>query len=189
MWIVSFGLPVSTMYEQFFFVFFQFLKEMAILAKMMQWEVPLANFPPKEFSRHSPLCFIRNPQNSVSLYKHRDLPVWNSSHTYSLSRTFGSEMLLSFLVTSPEKRDFRFGVKTWRLGMDSEIDGRKETSLQLSGFVSIWKLGSCQKGEPPQGSVWCSVAQILQVAELMHQECKLKCIFSTTALRKHEIVL
>lgn len=36
--------------------------------------------------------------------------------------------------------------------MDPEIDDREDTSLQLSGFVSIWKLGSCQKGEPSQGS-------------------------------------
>lgn len=81
-----------------------FLKEMAILAKIMHWVVPLAIYSPKEFSRQNPLCFSRNPPNSVSLCEHGDLLVWNLSHACSLSRTFESEMLLSFLVISPEKK-------------------------------------------------------------------------------------
>lgn len=60
--------------------------------------------------------------------------------THSLSRTFGRKMVLSLLVNSPEK-----DLKAWL--QVPEIDGSKETSLKLSGFVSIWKLGSCQKGD------------------------------------------
>lgn len=85
-------------------------------------------------------------------------------------------MVLSLLVTSPEK-----DLKAWL--QVPEIDGREETSLQLSGFVSIWKLGSYQKGDSSQGSPQCSAAQTLLVEELLCQECKLKYLFSTTAFR------
>lgn len=85
-------------------------------------------------------------------------------------------MVLSLLVASPEK-----DLEAWF--QLPEIDGSKDTSLQLSGLVSIWKLGSCQKGGSSQGSLWCSAAQTLLVEELRCQECKLKYLFSTTALR------
>lgn len=59
---------------------------------------------------------------------------------HSPSRTFGRKMVLSLLVNLTEK-----DLKAWL--HVPEIDGSKETSLQLAGFVSIWELGSCQKGD------------------------------------------
>lgn len=144
----------------------------------MQYEVPMDIPSSKDLSMKNP-CFSQRSPDCQTL----SIGICFCENHYSLSRTFGTETLLSFLVISPENKGFKFGTKSWRLGIGPEMDDREETSLQLFVFFKYLESQILPEGEPSQGSIWCSAAQTFQVEELICQEQKLKYILSAAALR------